>query len=202
VSESETSVLLIDDDAMVRLLVRQALEGSDFRLAGEALSGAEAGELIERRRPTVLLVDYRLPDVVGTDLIRELRRTGTQTPALLMTANPERGFNELARGSGAQGTVLKTGRTDELLAALATVASGGESFDVRHPQRAAGDATLSPREREVVQLVARGATNREIADALSLGGETVKTLLGRACVKLGVKRRAEAVAEAHNRGLL
>jgi DNA-binding NarL/FixJ family response regulator len=199
--ERQAAVLLVDDDAMVRSLVRLALEESEFRLAGEALSGAEARELIERRRPDLLLIDYRLPDVTGTDLIRELRREGTLTPALLMTANPERGFNELARGAGAQGTVLKT-RTEELLAALRTVASGKESYDGRYPGRNPGDAALSPREREVLQLVARGATNPEIAVTLGLSSETVKTLLGRAFTKLGVKRRAEAVAEAHNRGIL
>ena len=61
------AVLLVDDDAMVRTLLRQALEGSGFRLAGEALTGGEALELIERRRPALLLVDYRLPDMAGTE---------------------------------------------------------------------------------------------------------------------------------------
>jgi DNA-binding NarL/FixJ family response regulator len=119
-----------------------------------------------------------------------------------MTANPERGFNEAGREGGAQGTTLKSGSPHELLAALRTVARGDSAFDSRHPPRPAGRAALSPREREVVRLVAGGATNREVAQALEVGEETVKTLLARTYAKLGVRRRAEAVAEAQKQGLL
>jgi DNA-binding NarL/FixJ family response regulator len=119
-----------------------------------------------------------------------------------MTANPERGFNEIAREAGAQGSVLKTGSVDDVLDALRAVADGGEAFDERHPPRAPGRAALSPREREVLRLVARGATNREVAEELGVQAETVKTLIARIFAKLGVRRRAEAVSEAHNRGLL
>jgi DNA-binding NarL/FixJ family response regulator len=198
----QVPLLLVEDDAMVRRLLRLALEDSEFQLAGEALSAAEAHRLIERRRSELLLVDYRLPDLNGTELVREFRRAGVTTPALLMTANAERGFNELVREAGAQGTVLKTGHTDALLAALRTIAGGGESFDPRHPSRHPGDAALTPREREVLQLISQGASNREAAGALNVSAETVKTLLARACAKLGVARRAEAVVEARDRGLL
>ncbi|MGH2922090.1 MAG: response regulator transcription factor, partial [Gaiellaceae bacterium] len=120
----------------------------------------------------------------------------------LMTANEQPGFNEAARDAGAQGTALKSGRVEELIETLRAVAKGESAFDARHPQRDPGRAALSPREREVLRLVASGSTNKEIAAALSIGGETVKTLLARIFAKLGVRRRAEAVAEAHNRGLL
>jgi DNA-binding NarL/FixJ family response regulator len=119
-----------------------------------------------------------------------------------MTANAEEGFNEAARDSGAQGTVLKTGRAEELLSSLGTVVAGRQSFDARHPKRPPGRGALSPREREVLRLVAAGSTNRDIAERLSIGEETVKTLLSRTFAKLGVRRRAEAVSEAHRRGLL
>jgi DNA-binding NarL/FixJ family response regulator len=199
---SETTLLVVEDDAMVRDWLRAALEGSEFRIAGTAHSAVEALELIRRRRPSLLLVDQRLPDRVGTELVRELRHQGVQTPALLMTANQQEGFNEAAGEAGAQGSVLKTGRLDELLEPLRAVAQGGAAFDYRHPRRAPGLAALSPREREVLALVARGATNRQIASELRIGDETVKTLLNRTFAKLGVGRRAEAVAEAHNRGIL
>lgn len=201
-SDREISVVLVEDDSMVRGWVRHALEGSEFRLAGEAASSAEALGLASRRRPDLLLVDYRLPDGVGTELVRRLRQQGIDAPALLMTANNERGFNETVRESGAQGSVLKSGRLEELLAALRTVAAGGLAFDPRHPKRPAGRGPLSPREREALRLVAQGATNREVAQALGVGDETVKTMLSRAFAKLGVRRRAEAVAAAHKRGLL
>ena len=199
---SESSVLLVDDDSMARGWVRLALQGTEFHIAGEASSAQEVRHLLGRRAARLLLIDYRLPDGMGTETLRELRSQGLRTPALIMTANPERGFNEAARESGAQATVLKTGRAEELLAALRTVADGGESFDPRHPTRTPGHGALSPREREVMRLVASGATNQEIALQLGIGSETVKTLLTRVFSKLGVRRRAEAVSVAHELGLL
>jgi DNA-binding NarL/FixJ family response regulator len=150
VSGHERSVLLVEDDSMVRGWVRLALEDSEFRIAGEAASPAEALDLAERRRPDVLLVDYNLHGGVGTELVRELRQQGVTAPAVIMTANPRRGFNEAARDAGAQGSVLKTGRLDELLAALRTVISGQLAFDARHPMRERGRATLSPRSSNVL----------------------------------------------------
>jgi DNA-binding NarL/FixJ family response regulator len=202
VSPEDVSVLVVEDDSMVRGWVRLCLEQTEFRLVGEAESAEQAVDLAKRRRPQILLVDYRLPDGVGTQLVRDLRRLGLATPAVLMTANLEQGLNELAREAGAQGAVLKSGSVAELLGALRTVVAGGESFDVRHPRRRSGEAALSPREREVLRRVAAGATNREIASELGVGDETVKTLLARTFAKLGVHRRAEAVSAAHNLGLL
>jgi DNA-binding NarL/FixJ family response regulator len=201
-SEPALTVLLVEDDAMVRSWVRLSFNESEFRLAGEASTSAEAVDLVQRRRPDLLLVDYRLTDGVGTELVKELRRQNARMPAVLMTANVERGFNEVALEAGAQGSVLKTGSRDELLGALRAVAAGRRAFDARHPPRDAGRAALSPRERDVLRLVADGRTNREIASALDVGPETVKTVLGRIFVKLGVTRRAEAVSAAHRYGLL
>ncbi len=198
----EVTVVVVEDDSMVRGWVRMALEGTDFRIAGEASAATAVSELVRRRRPELLLIDYRLPDGKGTELLRELRQTGVQTPAVLMTANAERGFNEAARDAGAQGSVLKTGSIEELARALRAVHRGDPAFDPRHPPRAPGRGALSPREREALRLVAEGLTNREIALRLDVGDETVKTLLARTFAKLGVHRRAEAVAVAHDRGLL
>jgi len=194
---SDISVLLIEDDSMVRGWVRLALEGTEFRLAGEAASALEAFDLAERRRPDLMLLDYRLGDAVGTEVLRDLRRRGHETPAVLMTANAEAGFNEIAREAGASGTVLKSGRSAELLEAPRIVSDGGTSFDARHPPRPSGRAALSPREREVLRLVAAGSTNKQIAEQLQIGDETVKTLVSRTFAKLGVRRRAEAVDAAH-----
>jgi DNA-binding NarL/FixJ family response regulator len=119
-----------------------------------------------------------------------------------MTANEERGYNEAAREAGAQGTVLKTGSAEELVDALRRVHAGEQAYDARHPQRSVGRGALSPREREVIRLVAGGSTNQEIAEQLGVGSETVKTLLARTFAKLGVRRRAEAVSAAHELGIL
>jgi DNA-binding NarL/FixJ family response regulator len=196
-------VLLVDDDSMVRGWVRLSLKDTEFRMAGEASSAAEAIELVRRRVPDVLLVDYNLAaGSVGTELVRDLRRAGFDMPAVVMTAQMQRGFNETAREAGAQATLLKTGKREELLRTLRLVVEGDGAYDHRHPRRDPGRGALSPREREALQLVAGGSTNREIAKALDVGDETVKTLLARTFAKLGVKRRAEAVSEAHKRGLI
>jgi DNA-binding NarL/FixJ family response regulator len=200
--ERDLAVLLVEDDAMVRSWVERALESSEFRLAGVATEIAVGIQLAQRRGADLLLVDYRLPDGVGTEFVRSLRQLGVNTPAVLMTANPERGFNEIARESGAQGSVVKSGSAEELLTTLRRVAAGEQWFDGRHPRRAPGRAALSPRERQVLRLVAAGKTNIQIAEELSVGAETVKTLLARTFTKLGAHRRAEAVAAATKLGLL
>ena len=201
-NDPQDTVLLVEDDEMVRGWVRLALDGSGFRVVGEATTAAEAADLVRRRRPELLLIDQRLPDGTGTELVRSLRQDGIATPALLMTANRVTGFNELVREVGAQGSVLKSGSVDELLAALRMIAAGERVADVRHPARVVERGALSPREREVLRLVAAGLTNREIAERLDVGSETIKTLVARTFAKLGVRRRAEAVAAAHQRGLI
>lgn len=195
-------MVVVEDDAIVRTWLRLALEGSEFELAGEASNSAEALELVARRRPALLLVDYRLPDGVGTDLVRQLRRDGVGAHVVVVTANVERGLNESAREAGAQGTIQKSGDRDHLLSVLRRVVAGETVFDSRHPSRPAGSGPLTPRERDVLAAAAGGSTNREIAAELGIGRETVKTLLERAYVKLGAANRTEAVSEALRRGVL
>ena len=198
----DVSVLIVEDDAIVRAWVRLALDGTEFRIAGEAERVPEALELATRRRPDLLLLDLRLPERSGLDLVRELRARGVSAPAVLMTATAEPGLNERARETGVQGTVVKSAQQGRLVAALRAVLAGRSSYDPQHPQRAAGRAPLSPREREVLGLVSEGATNVQIAVRLDVSEETVKTLLSRVFLKLGARRRAEAVAVAQRAGLL
>jgi DNA-binding NarL/FixJ family response regulator len=196
------SVLLVEDDAIVRSWLRLALVGSEFEVAGEARTAAEAVALVERRRPALILVDYRLPDGIGTELVRQLRRDGVHSHAVVVTANLERGLNESAREAGAQATIRKSGDREALLDVLRRVVAGETAFDPDHPRRPPGRGPLTPRERQALGQAATGATNREIAEQLGVGRETVKTLLERAYVKLGVANRTEAVSEALRRGLL
>ncbi|MGH3132640.1 MAG: response regulator [Gaiellaceae bacterium] len=198
---SKVTVLLVEDDAMVREWITAALGGSEFGVGAVAATAAEGIELTVRHKPELVLTDYRLPDRPGTELVRELRLRGFRVPTVVMTANEERGLNELAREAGAQGTVLKGG-SEALVETLRLVKGGGQVFDARHPKRRSGQVALSPRERAVLQLVAGGQTNVEIAQALEIGPETVKTLVQRTFQKLGARRRAEAVAAAHELGLL
>jgi len=192
---------MVEDDAIVRSWIRLSLGRSEFRLVADAVSAADARELAPLL-PDLWLIDYRLPDQLGTVLLREFRQDGMTAPAVVMTASVMHGFNELVRQSGGQGTVLKTGSPSELVDGLRAVAAGQLSFDARHPTRARRQGVLTPREREVLALVGEGATNVEIANTLGIGSETVKTLLARTFVKLGVSRRAQAVAVAHERGIL
>lgn len=201
-SELQTTVLVVEDDAMVRGWIRFALEGTEFAVVGEAAGTAEARELVARRAPELLLIDYRLSDGSGTELVRALRLVGVAAPIVLMTAHYEPGFNEAARESGAQGSVLKTGSSDELLDTLRRTRDGEAAFDARHPRRDPGRAALSPRERSVLRLLAAGKTNRQVAEELGIAPETVKTLVSRSFAKLGAGRRAEAVATAQRMGLL
>jgi DNA-binding NarL/FixJ family response regulator len=196
------TVGLVDDDAIVRAWVRLSLEGTEFRVTGEADTAEGAHALLDRRRPSLLLVDYRLPDQRATELVRTLRRAGWQTPVLVITASPEPGLNEGVLESGAQGVVVKRGDPSELLRALRQVVAGEPVVDPEHPRRPPGQAALSPREREVLRLAAAGSTNPEIARELGLGSETVKTMLSRVFTKLGVRNRTEAVSIARDRGLL
>ncbi len=201
-SVASYSVVLIDDDPMVRGWVRLSLQGTEFRIIGEAGSTPEALALVARRPPDLILLDYRLQDGTGTRLLRDLRERGIASATVLMSSHEEPGFNEEAREAGAQGTVLKTGRPDELVEALRRASAGVDAFDVRYPRRPPGRGALSPRERAALRLVAAGATNREIAVELEVTAETVKTLLARSYSKLGVHRRAEAVVVAGSMGLL
>jgi two-component system response regulator DevR len=201
-TDDRIPIVLIEDDAIVRAWARQALEGSELRIAGEASSVAKALEMVTVRHFELALVDYRLADGLGTDLVRELRRRGISAPALVMTAHEQEGLNEVAREAGAQGTALKSAQATDLLHALRTIRLGGVSFDPRHPRRPVGRDALSRREREVLRHVADGSTNKEIATILGVSSETIKTTLDRVFNKLGAHRRAEAVSEAQRLGLI
>src|SRR4249920_1586386 len=102
-NRAEIAVLLVDDDAIVRLWTEAVLQQTEFRVVGVASSAAEGVEVAVRREPQLILTDYRLPDRPGTELVRELRLRGILAPVVVMTANEERGLNELAREAGAQG---------------------------------------------------------------------------------------------------
>ncbi|TMM28084.1 MAG: response regulator transcription factor [Actinobacteria bacterium] len=194
---AQSRVLLAGDESPLRAWVRLSLAGTELRVAGETEGAEDTARLAAELEPHVVLVE-----ATGTELVSELREAGISVPVVLLSPTPKRGFNENAREAGAQGTVLATGSIGRLVAALRAVLRGEPSFDAAHPGRPAGQSALSPRERDVLRLVGRGATNREIANELEIGDQTVKTLLARSCAKLGVSRRADAVAAARGLGLL
>lgn len=196
------SVGIVDDDAIARAWLAACLEGSEFWVAGEAATAEEAVALVERRRPQLLLVDFGLPDLSGTELVRALREHGEPVPVLVITAWPKAGLNELAEEAGAQGVMLKRNDAGMLLETLRRVVSGVDVWDADVPRRDRGVSSLSPRELEVLRHVAEGSTNAEIGASLGLSVESVKTLLQRAFLKLGARNRVEAVELARRRGFV
>lgn len=125
-------VLVIDDDEIVRTWVRHSLDESEFYVLESAETAAEAERTLESSRPALLLVDYRLPDVDGIELVRRLRRRGVTTPAVLMTAATHAGLNHAAVEAGFQGAYVKSGRGEPLLEALRLARSGDPAFDHRN----------------------------------------------------------------------
>ncbi|TDW18180.1 response regulator [Kribbella kalugense] len=203
--------LLIADDHPV---VRDGLSGMfaaepGFEVVGQAGDGAEAIRLAEELRPDVILMDLQMPGVNGLTAISELTERGVAARVLVLTTYDTDGYVVPAIEAGATGYLLKDAPRDELLRAVRSAADGTSVLapsvantlmnHVRTPPKA---EILSPRELEVIELVAAGNTNREIAAHLFISEATVKTHLLNIYAKLAVPDRASAVAEAFRRGLL
>jgi len=202
--------LLIADDHPV---VRDGLIGlfsrdDDFEVLGEAADGAEAVRLAERLAPDVILMDLRMPQVDGVTAIAELARRGVTARVLVLTTFDTDSDVRPAIVAGATGYLLKDAPRSELFRAVRAAARGEAVLSPSVATRLLGQVRapaqdeLSRRELEVLELVARGSTNREAAARLFISEATVKTHLLHVYAKLGVNDRAAAVAEAFDRGLL
>ncbi|MGX1135538.1 DNA-binding NarL/FixJ family response regulator [Streptomyces glaucescens] len=208
-----TITLLIVDDHPV---VRDGLRGmfataAGFDVLGEAAGGVEGVELTLRLDPDVVLIDLRMPAGSGVEAIAELTRRGARAKVLVLTTYDTDSDTIPAIEAGATGYLLKDAPREELFAAVRAAAEGRAVLSpavasrlvsaVRRPAAPAAD-TLSAREREVLELVAKGTPNREIARELFISEATVKTHLTHLYAKLGVKDRAAAVAAGYDRGIL
>ncbi|MYR60808.1 response regulator [Streptomyces sp. SID625] len=209
--DTPISLLIVDDHPVVRDGLRGMFEATaGFTVLGEATGGAEAVEKAAALDPDVVLMDLRMPGGSGVDAIRELARRGARAKVLVLTTYDTDSDTLPAIEAGATGYLLKDAPRDDLLAAVRAAAEGRSVLSpavasrlvsaVRAP--AAGSEPLSAREREVLVLVARGTSNREIARELFISEATVKTHLTHLYAKLGVKDRAAAVAVAYDRGIL
>jgi two-component system nitrate/nitrite response regulator NarL len=205
-------VLVADDHPVFREGMVRALQASrDTEVVAEAGDGRSALAAIEAERPDVALLDYRLPDLDGIDVIRAVVRDGLPTRLLMLSAHDESSVVYEALQAGASGYVLKEASRDEIVAAVRAVARGesvlpadvaaglvGE-IRLRSP---ADTPALTDREREILRLIAGGRTSAEIAESLFIGVTTVKTHTQHVFEKLGVSDRAAAVAEAFRRHLI
>jgi DNA-binding NarL/FixJ family response regulator len=209
-------VLLVDDHPVVRDGLRGMFDSvPDIDVVGEAGDGRAGLDEIERLRPDVVLLDLRMPELTGLGLLRALRERadGSYQPRVLVLTTFDSDADVLpAIEAGATGFLLKDVAADDLVRAVRSAHRGEATLApslvgrlmVRAgaPAAATREVTLSPRELDVLRLVAGGASNREAAQALFVSETTVKTHLVHVFEKLDVRDRASAVDAAHRRGLL
>jgi DNA-binding NarL/FixJ family response regulator len=202
-------VVLADDHVVVRAGLRAMLEGDEeIDIVGEAANGTEAIALARRVEPDVILMDLRMPDVDGVTATATIREQEPDVHVLVLTTYETDADIVRAVGAGATGYLLKDATRDEVLRAIRSAAAGEAALASRvasrlmNRMRAPGEEALTAREIEVISLVARGQTNKEIANALYLSEATIKTHLLHVFAKLGVDDRTEAVTVAAKRGIL
>jgi two-component system, NarL family, nitrate/nitrite response regulator NarL len=207
------TVLVADDHPIYREgIVRAIKDRDDLELVGEAADGREALEQIERLRPSVAVLDIRMPGLDGTQVLDALHGDGGNTSVLFLSAftEPELAYKTVA--AGAKGYLSKESSRQEVCDAIATIAGGGTAFapevqaglaaEIQERERTGGAPQLTDREREVLHLIADGLSAPEIGKRIHLSTTTVKSHLHSLYEKLGVSDRAAAVAEGMRRGLL
>lgn len=200
-------LLLIDDHAVVRMGLAAVLEAAadDFTVVAQGDGGEKAVDLIRQHHPDVTLLDIRMPRIDGIETLKNIRAVFPDARVLMLsTSNIEEDFVQ-ALDAGAAGYLVKTAQPEELIKAIRTIRAGErylpESIATRlaaRPQR----RTFTPRELDVLDLLRRGMSNRDIGLALGLSENTAKTHVKGLFQKLEAADRAEAVARAYERGLL
>lgn len=212
-----TRILIVDDHALMRAGLRMLLEPqSDLLLVGECESGAEAIRRAQELQPDVVLMDITLPDMLGFEATRAIRKLAPQTAILALTMHEsEQYFFEMVN-AGASGYVPKRAAPDELLNAIRAVAQGGvylypslaRSLVQDYLKHADGGETRPPsdglteREREVLKLIADGLSNADVAERLTISVKTVERHRANIFAKLNLHSRTELVKYAIRKGLI
>jgi DNA-binding NarL/FixJ family response regulator len=211
-------VIIADDQALVRAGFHRLLDGEpDIEVTGEAGDGVEAVDLALRTRADVVLMDIRMPGVDGLEATRRILRASATTKVLIVTTFDLDEYVFDALKAGASGFLLKDSPPDDLISGIHVVAAGDAllapsitkrliSEFASRPTGASGPALraneLTAREREVLELLARGLSNREIAAEITIGAATVKTHVANVLLKLDLRDRAQAIVFAYESGIV
>jgi DNA-binding NarL/FixJ family response regulator len=208
-----TRVLIADDDDLMRAGLAELLTADpEIDIIGQASTGRQAIERTRQLTPDVVLMDVRMPDLDGIAATRELSRTAPGAKVLILTTFEQDDYIFGALRAGASGFLLKRTRPEDLIAAVHTIAAGDALLSPsvtrrvidRMAQQPTPDLTghakldsLTPRERDVLELIARGLSNREIAAALVVEESTIRTHVKRILMKLNLRDRVQAVILAY-----
>lgn len=208
-AEERIGVVLADDHAVVRGALKALLDGQeDLEVVGEAGSIAEAREIVAAKEPRVLVFDVNLPDGLAVDAVPELREEAPGTEIVLLTMERDLTLAQRALDAGAAGYLFKDSAHLELIEAVRDAAKGerhlGPAVAAGLKNDGAGDdrPALSPRETDVLKLMALGHTNREIGEQLSLSVRTVETHRAHIQQKLGLSSRPDLTRYALAHGLI
>jgi two-component system, NarL family, response regulator DevR len=204
---SKIRLLIVDDHEVVRLGMRAAFElEADINVVGEASNGAEALAKISVLMPNIILMDVRMEKMGGIEACREIKNSYPQVAVLLITSFPDEEAITASIMAGASGYLIKNVSRAELLKAVRQIATGQSLLQPEATQKAILHMTslankttaneLTEREREVLSLVSRGYTNKQIAEALYLSEKTARNHVSHILEKLGLSRRSEAAAYA------
>ena len=197
---------IAEDHTIVRWALREALsKADDIEVVGEAGSAAETLDMVKRERPDVLLLDISLPDRSGFDVLTEMRPMETAPLVVVLTWHTEPSYAARAIAAGAHGYVSKNVEPEELLAAIRAVSRGEQVMPPGVEQLLAnGDghpaSALTAREQQVMEMLGRGMTNREIAEHLEISIKTVDTHRGHVLKKLGLRNNSELTRFAVKHG--
>jgi DNA-binding NarL/FixJ family response regulator len=203
-----THVLVVDDHPIVLDGVTLALHNTSWlRVAGYARTGRDAVTALRTLRPDVVLLDLRLPDMLGSEAVQALRAAAPDVKVIMFTAYPDHAALDAALAAGAHGVVVKDSEPAGLVDVIARVLAGERVGSVDGSVATVLAAKLreyglTRREYDILRRVAMGETNPEIAVALGLTRNTVKTYLQRTLEKLGARNRVEALSKASQLGIL
>lgn len=207
-ASERTSIVLADDHAVVRGALKALLEGQpDFEVVGEAGDIASARDAVLEHRPRVLILDVNMPDGLGVDALAGLREEAPETEVVLLTMQRDMALARGALEAGARGYLLKDAAHLELIEAVRHAAEGRDYLPAAlaaglKDEGKADQTVLTPRETEVLRLMAFGHTNREIGEQLSLSVRTVETHRAHIQQKLGLDSRPQLTRYALENGLL